>query len=166
MGRVVLLSGVAMMGLLASCNSAGDVSGPGQVFVGKPSFTLDCQLGPEICAQIREGIEAALAHPNTMCSETAQRALGRFEAPPGEGFRDRSQEQDYMMSVDMTSPTSFTPLDGYTNVYPGFWGAGLSPIQVGALVVHEEKHHDGSDSQQHVTGEAEKYQQACLNPDA
>lgn len=166
MGRVVLLSVVAIMGVLAGCNSPGDVTGPGKVFVGKPSFTLDCQLGSEICAELREGIQAALDHLNPLCSETAQRALDRFEAPPGEGFRSASQQQDYMMGVLMTTTTSFTPASGYTDVYPGFWGAGLSPIQVGALVVHEEKHHDGSDNQPHWTGEAERYQQACLNPDA
>jgi len=110
------------------------------------------------CALIQAGIDAMKAHANPECRLQGGLAQDRFDADSGTaGFRDQPPYQDKDMSV-------FTnPRDGYTNVHPPFWSNPYIDQNqaTGALIAHEEKHHQGFGED-----EAVRTQDACLNSQA
>jgi len=159
---------VALVAVVVGCSSSDYSVGPEQDLPVLPRLDIqgmDCQLSDTQCAIILAGIDYLQGHANPMCKIIGNRAQERYDAASGEGFRGRSQEGSYHMSVDMTSPTSYSPLDGYTNVYPNFWSGGnTSAAATGGLLAHEEAHHKGQDNQMHQTGLAASMQDMCLNP--
>ncbi len=118
---------------------------------------FDCQMSPERCGVIQRGIDAMKMHANPQCKLLGDRAQDRYDAASGEGFRDQSPWNGLQMSVFTT------PRDGYTNVHPQFWNNEFinSDQATGALLAHEEMHHQGGDE-----AEAVKAQDACLNSQA
>lgn len=120
-------------------------------------YDMDCQLSPERCGAIQAGIDAMKVHPNPTCRYYGELAQDRYDAAPGvAGFREQSQYQEKDMSVYVNQP------DGYTNVYPHFWGTPYSSqdVPTGALVVHEEVHHETGSADETYPN---RVQEACLN---
>ncbi len=148
---------VAPLLLLVGCR-AEDLVQPELEHYSQRIFTknvMDCQMDAARCSEIQAGIDEMKGHANSMCRVLGGLAQARFDAAPGTaGYRDQPQVPNMDMSVN-------NPSDGYPNVYPSFWVNPFigQPVATGALVIHEEKHHQGAGET-----EAQAAQDACLNP--
>lgn len=158
--RLTMCVSVAALLLAVGCRSDSPVQ-PELFILDRPLFTpylMDCQMDAAKCKILQDGIDTMKAHANAECRILGGLAQDRFDAAAGvAGFREQPQVGEYNMGVNTT------PYDKYTNVYPLFWNNPFigQPQATGALIVHEEKHHQGF-------GEAEglRVQDACLNPQA
>lgn len=123
---------------------------------------MDCQLLPEQCAIIQEGIDYLKNHLNPMCRSMGANAQDRYDAASGAGFRGQSpHDNGYHMSVYTTYPGSLYPADAYTNVHSNYWSSGLTgAAAAGGLIAHEEVHHLGGFTE----NAAVSMQDQCLNP--
>jgi hypothetical protein len=157
---------VALLLLVAGCRASDHPTGPELAEPGRPLFDvggLDCQLNAARCAVIQAGIDAMKAHANTLCQNMGNAAQVRYDAGFGiAGFREEAANGTLDMSV-YTNLSTGAPLDGYTNVYPGFWSNPFigQNQATGALIAHEEAHHQGANET-----EAQAVQNTCLNPQA
>lgn len=154
----VLIFSLAVLAITAGCGARDDSVGPKQPPQLRRDVFFDCEATEEQCAQIQRGIEYLRRHANPLCNMYANSAQARFNAPQGEGFRNEPPYNDKDMSV-YTNPTY--PSDGYTNVHPKFWAGGWSDPATGALIAHEEYHHNGGGETQAVA-----VQDMCLNQQA
>lgn len=123
---------------------------------------LDCQMSQTKCAILQAGINAMKAHANAECRLLGGFAQDRFDALSDRGFREEPQYPGFDMSV-YTNLSTGQPIDGYTNVYPSFWStpAAGEAQATGALIVHEEGHHQGLNE-----SDASAIQDRCLNSQA
>lgn len=154
---------VVLFLLVSACRGSDGPTDPELDQAGLPRFDvvqLDCQFSAQRCAIIQAGIDAMKAHANSECRVMGGLAQGRYDAASGMGFREQPQYKDKSMGVNVNLSTG-APLDGYTNVYPVFWSNPFisQDVATGALIAHEEAHHQGSSEAQ-----AEAVQNRCLNP--
>jgi hypothetical protein len=156
--RLTMCVSVAALLLAVGCRSDSPVQ-PELDVLDRPLFStygMDCQMDAGKCQMLQDGIDTMKEHANPECRVLGGFAQVRFDAAAGvAGYR----EQPQIGGIDMGVNTN--PYDNYTNVYPSFWNNPYigQPQATGALIVHEEKHH-----QYFGETEAQRVQDACLNP--
>lgn len=137
-----------------------------QLFRPRHDAALDCQLSPERCQKIYEGIVKLTVHPSATCQSVGWSAYARFVAPPGLGFRN-GEPNDTLMWVYMIqgqSPSGWVSSDGYIYVSTSFWDHWWSgsAVMTGAAIAHEEGgHQSGLDGPYHNTGAGAYYAGLC-----
>lgn len=155
-----LFIAVGAFAITAGC-ARDDSVGPEESPSLRRETQLDCEGSVDECAQIQRGIDYLKAHANPLCNMYGNAAQDRYDAAPGvAGFRDTARDPNDPTddNIDMGVPLYPLPANPYTNVYPSF-GPGIDDAHTGALIAHEEYHHDGGGESQ-----ALQIQAQCLNP--
>jgi hypothetical protein len=149
---------IAMLAITAGCSARDDSVGPKPPPQLRRDASLDCEGTAEECAQIQRGIDYLKNHANPLCNMYGNSAQNRFDAPSGEGFRN-SPSGPESEGFDMGVGLYPLPANPYTEVYPSFWTSNSDDAHTGALIAHEEYHHNGGGETQ-----AREVQAQCLNP--